>query len=149
MIQPRQVEDEHEGGGSQRHWRHTHGGGGFCPTKSFARHQLKPRLGWAICDAAECLEIGKYLRRVGADRTILYRNLDRTYMMDFDDTTKRHHAMMAVSAELEAEEERRGDLPCSGQRLWESASLLVRASTAAPSVDVDTGSGDLDLDDES
>ena len=81
--------------------RHTHEHEGSCPTKPFGQLQLKPRLWWAICDAVGCLEIGKYLRRVGADRTILYRNLDRTYMMDFDDMAKRHHAMMTESAELE------------------------------------------------
>ena len=39
-----------------------------------------------------CLEIEKYLRRVGADRTILYRNLDRTYTMMADGRTRPCHA---------------------------------------------------------
>ena len=39
-----------------------------------------------------CLEIEKYLRRVGADRTILYRNLDRTYTMVSDDKARTYHA---------------------------------------------------------
>ena len=121
----------------------TYGREGFYPTKTFARLQLKPRSGWVICGAVGCLEIGKYLRRVGADRTILYRNLDRTYMMDFDDMPKRHHAVIGAGL-VKEEEERRGDIPYSGTNLWASASPLVRAEGVGQSVGEGTGSVDLD-----
>jgi hypothetical protein len=64
-------------------------------------------------------------------------------MMDFDDMPKRHHAVIGTGL-VEEEEERRGDVPCNGTNLWESASPLVRAEEVVQSVGEDTGSVDLD-----
>ena len=66
--------------------RHTRAILGYGPTISSAWIQLKERSEWETCGA--CLEIGKYLRRVGVDMTTLYRNLDRTYTKGSDDTAK-------------------------------------------------------------